>query len=333
MILQRLKNWIKTSNAFHAIMKQYYCLKYVSKYKKRKIHIPTQIFIETTNFCNSNCKMCPHRKMKREKGYMSQGLFEKIINECKSFETKRLQFLLQNQGEPLLDTLLFRRIEYIKKNLFKSKIILNSNAMLLDENKAKQILDLGVDRVIFSVDGASQETYEEIREGLKYDVVKRNIEYFLKLKKDNAYRTKAIMQMVVCDRNKHEIDKYKELWLEKVDEIHFKPMHSFLDMETSIKTKFLRTKQLAFCESPYEVMIIYWNGDIGLCCWDYDNEAKIGNIENDSLINIYNNNKYQMIRALMNRMDCRTISPCNRCSLIYGKDTFRFFKWEGLFRS
>ena len=97
-----------------------------------------------------------------------------------------------------------------------------------------------------------------------------NLDRFFELKKDSSVKIDIVMQMVVYEKNKHEIEKYKELWSEKA-EVFLKPRHNFLNMGTSIKTKRLSKKQLKICDQPFDYMMIYWNGDLGLCCWDYDN--------------------------------------------------------------
>ena len=264
---------------------------------------------------------------------MSWELFKKIIDECESFEGDGLRIFLLLDGEPLMDHLLFQRIEYIKKKLHNSTIHFNTNAMLLDEDKARRILKSGIDSITFSVDGASRETYEKIRVGLKYDIVKRNVERFFELERNIPNRIKVTMQMVVCEDNKYEIEEYKRLWQGKADVVYFKAMHSFLDMETTIKTKQLEKRQLGFCKQPYDFMLIYWNGDVALCCWDYDSLAKLGNIRENSLIDVYNNERFKMIRSSMSRMDCSKISPCKKCARIYGKDVHKCFEWERSFRS
>lgn len=332
MVLQGIKNWVKTRNFLNDYIKKYCYLKYAKKYLKKQFHVPKAIFLETTNFCNAKCRMCPHIKIKREKGYMDWDLFKKVIDEAKSFEGEGLNIYLHKDGEPLLDALLFKRIKYIKQQLSKSKVYFHSNAMLLDEEKAKQLLDSGIDGVSFSVDGASEEGYEKIRAGLKYDIVKNNLEHFFEMRRRHTDRIEVTMQMVVCAENKQDINKYRRLWLDKADIVYFKARHSFLDTGPSLKTNTLKNRQLAFCEQPYDDMFIYWNGDVGLCCWDYDNLANLGNIREGELLSVYNNDRFNMIRAAMNNMDCSLITPCNVCAAIYGSDRSRYFGWEKRFR-
>lgn len=284
------------------------------------LQIPEMIYLETTSYCNANCYMCPHSRMKRPKGVMAWQLFTKIINDCRRFEGTGINFYLHMCGEPLLDPLLFRRIHYIKDNLKRSRIHFNSNAMALDEVNAENILRSPIDSITFSVDGASAETYERIRAGVKYDTVEKNLIFFLKLKERLNKKFRVYLQMVICQENRHEINKYRELWKTKTDKIIFKPMHNFLTMNTSILTKELRKKQFKICLQPFSLMVIYWNGDLGLCCWDYDNVYHPGNVEQDFLLDVYNNERFKKIRDSMSRRDCRNISPCNICSQIYGLD-------------
>ena len=73
MSFYRLKNWIKTRKILYPLIKEYYYLRYTRKYAKKEIHIPKTIYIETTNFCNAKCKMCPQVKMKREREVICRG--------------------------------------------------------------------------------------------------------------------------------------------------------------------------------------------------------------------------------------------------------------------
>ena len=84
--------------------------------KKRTHHLvdnyPNTVNIENTNLCNSKCVMCPHRFMKRKQGIMDMGLFRKIADDCRTHNVKTIHINLF--GEPLIDTLLFERIKYLK---------------------------------------------------------------------------------------------------------------------------------------------------------------------------------------------------------------------------
>ena len=128
------------------------------------------------------------------------------------------------------------------------------------------------------------------------------------------------MQMVVNNDNKHETSKYRKLWGNKVDRVFCKEMHDFLVQKTSIRGGVTSKKQLSRCLMPFSTMLFFWTGEVGLCCWDYDNLIKLGHIETDSLINIYSNEKFDKIRIAMRKKQCESIYPCNACAQIYGYD-------------
>ncbi|MCM8797690.1 MAG: SPASM domain-containing protein [Candidatus Omnitrophica bacterium] len=258
--------------------------------------------------------------MTREKGVMPWAIFKKIIDDCRSFPYKRLRLFFHLMGEPIFDPLLFQRIDYAARNLPEAKICFNTNASLLTPKISKMILESPLSEIIFSVDSTQSTTYEQIRQGLSYKTTVDNLNNFFELKKRQPRRLKAIMQMVVSSRNRREIKQYKTLWKEKADQVSIKPMNAFLDAGLSERTSILTKRQVGFCLQPFYYLVVYWNGDIGLCHWDYDNIASIGNIQDESLYTNYNNQKAMARRMAMCRMDCGNCVPCNRCSQIYGYD-------------
>lgn len=318
-IKQRLKG-LKASVYFASVPFCNYITNPLRHRQFNSLFIPSLIYIEITNYCNAKCIMCPHEKMKRERGHMPWYIFKKIVDECVQFEGSGLRFVLHKDGEPLMDPLLFKRIDYIKKTLKKSTVHFNTNASLLNDRNVSKILNSPLDSITFSVDGASKRTYERIRKGLKYEIVTSNIESFFEKRKSTSKRPHVIMQMVVDKNNMHETTKYKDLWGNKADEVLFKSMHNFLVQKTSIHGNRLSEKQLRRCKMPFREMLFYWNGEVGLCCWDYDHFVALGNIKNESLLKIYNSSKFAEIRKAMRRKDCNKIKPCNICSQIYGMD-------------
>lgn len=282
-------------------------------------YIPEVIYLETTNNCNAKCYSCPRIKMKRPIGVMAWQLFTEIIDKLKKY--RGLYFTLHIDGEPLMDPLLFNRIKYIKKNLKKAKIHFNTNVVLMNEDKIKKILDSGLDSITFSLDGTTKEVYEKVKTGLNFEKTINNANNYFKIKRELGLKKPiTIMQMVVCDENKYQIEDYKKIWQNKADKIFIKSMLDFLVQGTSVKTKEFSKEQLRRCFQPISVLPIYWDGRIGLCCWDYDHLAELGSIKDGNIINLFNSQKHAKIRRAMLKMDCQNIKPCNICSQIYGQD-------------
>jgi len=283
--------------------------------------MPEVIYIETTSVCNAKCIMCPHEQMERKQGTMSDSNFERTISTMQSINLTNLTLFLHKEGEPLLDRKIVERIKYAKANLKGLKeLVINTNASRLTEDLSIGLLNSGLDTIYFSVDGATPETYNKIRVNLDYNKVEANIKNFFILKEKLRSNIKVIVQMVVSDDNRHEVELYNKKWQNEECNIFIKPMHCYLDGGRSSFPQINNTKQLHVCEDPFRMMVVYSNGDIGICCWDYDNEYKIGNIQDDSLLNLFNNEKFNYLREMQSKKECGDIAPCNRCMRIYGND-------------
>ena len=119
---------------------------------------PLGLDIGTTNLCNAACIMCPHTKLKKM-GTMDMKLYKKIIDNCEKL--KIMSLTLSFFGEPLLDKDLIQKIKYAKER--KMKVAFFSNASLLTEKWAKELIESGLDGITISFDGYSKATYEKIR--------------------------------------------------------------------------------------------------------------------------------------------------------------------------
>lgn len=283
--------------------------------------LPKVIYIETTNLCNANCIMCPHEKITRKLDHMTDNIFYKIVNDCKKQKIKHSQIFLHKEGEPLLDNQIYEKIKYIKNEIgVNNEIGINTNAMLLSKENSKKLLSSGLDVIYFSVDGVDKESYEKIRKNLDYNIVLKNIKDFFKLKKSLNSPIKVIMQMLITEENSINEQTFKKIWEKYPCEFYIKRMHSYLDGGHSSLTKNIEIKQKHFCKDPFEIVVIYNNGNIGLCCWDYNNEYSIGNILDHNLFDIFNNIKSKNMRDSQIKLQCKNIVPCNRCGRIFGND-------------
>lgn len=282
---------------------------------------PKVIYIETTNLCNAKCIMCPHEKLTRKLGFMENKIFTKVVQDCKSQKIENKQIFLHKEGEPLLDNEIFEKIEYLKKEIgVKNEIGLNTNAMLLTPEKSKQLIQSGLDTVYFSLDGVEKEAYENIRKNLDYDVVVSNIKKFFELKKELKSPIRVIMQMLTQRDDSEEEKLFRKIWESYPCEFYIKRMHSYLDGGHSSLLDKLENIQRKSCEDPFKIAVVYTNGEVGLCCWDYDNEYSIGNVLDHNLFKIFNNEKSKRMREAHLTLNCKSITPCNRCGRVFGKD-------------
>lgn len=282
---------------------------------------PDILYIETTNHCNAACVMCPNRIMRRRRGFMSDAVFEQTMRRCVESGWKNMQVFMHKEGEPLLDRKIAQRVAEAKKRLDGSnKIALNTNAMLLDENMAKAILSSDIDEIYFSLDGIDAGSYGKIRINLDYDTVVKNIKNFFRLRRQINIRVKVVMQMLVDSDSSPHIPVFIEQWGKYDCEIYIKRIHSYLDGGHSSMTVALSAKQINICEDPNRILVIYIDGNTGLCCWDYNNEYSPGSIFRQSLNELFNNKKAYALRDALVKYKGDKIAPCRRCARIFGND-------------
>ncbi|MEM3394010.1 MAG: SPASM domain-containing protein [Candidatus Methanomethylicia archaeon] len=272
---------------------------------------PIFVKIENTNLCNAKCLYCPHKYLKRKKGFMKKELFKKIVDECVNWKIKEIH--LCNFGEPLLDKEIVDKIKYIKK--FKIKTVIFTNGSLLNKNISKKIMEAGLDELWISYDGFSKKHFEKYRYPLKYEVVKKNIENVIRIKEKWNFKTKIILQPVF-DKTKMNIKylyNFKKLWLGKVDRINIQKIH---DWHGTINNNvfFNRLNSKIFCLDAFQYMTINWDGTVVPCCLDYEAEHIMGDVNKQTLRDIWFGKKFKRFRKTLIE-NINSIEMCKNCKI------------------
>ncbi len=146
----------------------------------RFVDFPFRVQIETTSYCNAKCIMCAHPIMPRRNQHMEQGLYEKLISELAQHRDQLKILSLHFMGEPLMDPLLFERIKLAKQAGIQ-EVQINTNIQLLTPEKARLLLESGIDTITFSMGGLDKESQEKRRIGTTSHIVEQNIDSCLDL--------------------------------------------------------------------------------------------------------------------------------------------------------
>lgn len=293
--------------------------------KKKSQSFPSIFQIQTTNICNGSCIMCPNSiKTKGKMEPMGKKLFEKIIKEINN-ETEYALIALDLQNEPLLDKKIFEKIRLIKK-LSKGRITTGffTNGSLFSDKKIKELVKSGNDFLIFSLDAISEKTYNKIRKGLNFNNTLENIDKIL----NSGYGNHIAVSFVIQKDNIEEYKTFKKFWCKRniatvindisnrsgdlinYNDIKFKQRNSTIK---KYKRKISKSI-IKVCPIPLTTFNILSNGDVILCCNDFNKKFILGNIQNSTIKEIWNNKKYQIIRDLFYRKDYNKIPGCNNCS-------------------
>lgn len=264
---------------------------------------PKTVRVETTNHCNAACSFCPRDTIGREKTFMEQDLYEKIVDECVEGKCEVLH--LHNFGEPLLDKRLPDWIQLAKdRGIPKVKIF--SNGALLTGKMAERLLDAGLDEIKISVDGADAEEFNKLRIGLKHDMVVKNTREFKELRDQRGASTKVVAACCSTTDKGQTVKMLDGV----VDDIDFARLHNWAGSRGVFANLTVRKP----CDRLWRTMTILVNGDVALCCLDHSGKEVLGNCRTDRIEDIWNNDRYRELRNLHKQSRQNEISLCGGCS-------------------
>ncbi|KAA3635512.1 MAG: radical SAM protein [Bacteroidetes bacterium] len=299
---RRLVNAIKVLSSY-----------YLSRITKKPVQwgMPITVSIEPTTACNLRCPECPSglRSFMRPTGNLQQPLFQNIIDQLR----KDLLFLIfYFQGEPYLNKDFLDMVKYAsEKGIYT---ITSTNAHFLNDENAQKTIDSGLDRLIISIDGTTQEVYENYRKEGELNKVLQGTKNIVKWKKKMGSATPhVVFQFLVVRPNEHQMEDVLQLANELgVDEVKFKTAQVY-DFEngnpllpTNEKysryrkqkdgTYRIKNKLLNHCWKLWHSCVITWDGKIVPCCFDKDAQHQLGNLTEHNFKNIWNGSAYNIFR-------------------------------------
>jgi radical SAM protein with 4Fe4S-binding SPASM domain len=315
---------------------------YYSKWTKYTYQwgMPVSIAIEPTTSCNLRCPECPSglRSFTRETGMLEESFFQKTIDELHK-ELFYLTFYFQ--GEPYLNPKFLEMVNRAsQKNIYTAT---STNAHFLDDNNAKATVESGLDRLIISIDGTTQESYQSYRIGGDIQKVIEGTKNVLSWKKKLKSKTPhVIFQFVVFRQNEHEVEEIKKLGKQLgVDEVKIKSAQIY-DYENGNdriprNEKFSRYKMTSLnlpeggksggilsmvpasegertsCWKMWQSCVITWDGKIVPCCFDKDAKHQLGDLKQKSFKEIWFNGSYTKFRSSLLKSR-KEIDICKNCS-------------------
>ncbi|PWL29839.1 SPASM domain-containing protein [uncultured Roseivirga sp.] len=302
----------------------------VSKATKKPVHwgLPTSISLEPTTSCNLRCPECPSglRNFTRPTGMLADDIYKSVIDEL----APKLSYLIfYFQGEPYLNPSFLDQVKYAhSKKIYTAT---STNAHYLNDKVAKKTVESGLDRLIISIDGTTQETYEQYRVGGKLEKVIEGTKNIVRWKKElNSKTPHIIFQYLVVKPNEHQLDDVKRLANElDVDEVAFKTaqIYDYEDGSELIPTieKYSRYKQLSsgkwaiknklinHCWKMWHSCVITWDGKVVPCCFDKDAHYQLGEMKEQTFESIWRGESYTRFRQSLIKSRSE-IEMCKNCS-------------------
>jgi radical SAM protein with 4Fe4S-binding SPASM domain len=301
-----------------------------SKFFKRSLILgsPFSLSIEPTTACNLACPECPSglKQFSRPTGKLDLILHRQMLAQV-----KKSVFYINYyfQGEPFLHPQFLDLIREAK--LAKMYTATSTNAHFIDKAKALEIIDSGLDRLIISVDGITQATYEQYRVNGSLSKVLEASAFLLEAKKERKSATPfLIFQFLAVKPNEAEIPAVFTLAKEiGIDEVRIKTaqLYDFKNgnslmpeqeeyaryAKQSDGTYKLKGRQGNHCWRMWSGSVLTWDGKVVPCCFDKDASHVLGNMKEQSFDKIWKSKAYKQFRfsILKNRQE---IDICKNCS-------------------
>lgn len=273
---------------------------------------PMVFAIELTNHCNLKCIMCPRGEpdvMERPVGHMSAELFTRILDQTAVYDEPCWLHLF---GEPLINPSFFERVQ-VAHERGMPRIGVSTNATLLNEENARKLIASPIDTVIVAIDGTDADVYERVRKSSVYtfDQVKGNAVRLLELRKRAKGRTpKFILSIIRMKETAAQLQEFTRFWKALgADDVHHKSFTTWGNQNSEFMTlacdddrKLIAPSEPGertfACKAAWESVVILWDGRVVPCCWDYDGKMTMGDLNRQTLAEVWNGAAYREFRRL-----------------------------------
>lgn len=304
---------------------------YVSRILNRPVQwgYPVSVSFEPTTSCNLRCPECPSglRQFTRPTGMLQDDFFKRTIDDI---HKELLYLIFYFQGEPYLNPDFLEMVKYASSK--KIYTATSTNAHYLTDDVARKTVESGLDRLIISIDGTTQDVYQQYRVGGNLAKVLEAAKNIMKWKKELKSKTPFVFfQFLVVKPNEHQVEDIKRLAKEVgVDEVRFKTAQVYeyeTDPNNLIPTidRFSRyrkngdgtytakNKLANRCWKLQHANVITWDGLVVPCCFDKDATHQLGNLKTQSFKEIWHNDNYKQFRNELLKSR-KNIDICANCS-------------------
>ena len=303
--MQPLYTWFDSNIYSWSHLKNRY--KLVKSFRRRDPYVsgyPTIVYIETTNWCNFACPMCPTTIMTREKVNLELEIWKTAVDQLDPNLTELI--CMHSDGEPFLNKHIFEMIRYAKEK--GHRLYTSTNASTLTEKNSLAIVESEFDVLNISLDSVSKEVYEKIRVGGTFEKTMENVHRFLEIK--GSKKPTVLVQLIEMPENEHEVEAFLDYWepyrKQGVVPVIKKMIDWFYEIPDIIDN-------YNWCDRPWFGMVVHASGDVSPCVHDYDAGYLLGNVRKDSLYDMWNNEHMTSLRKSITK-GRRTNSLCNDCN-------------------
>ncbi len=324
--------WRRGWNAARVLGSYYY-----SKWTGKPVQwgMPVSISFEPTTSCNLRCPECPSglRAFTRPTGMLQRDFFRETIDQL---HRELFYLVFYFQGEPYLNPAFLDMVKYASEK--KIYTATSTNAHYLTEQNARRTVESGLDRLIISIDGTTQDVYQQYRVGGRLEKVLAGARNIVQAKREMKSSTPfVIFQFLVVKPNEHQIDEVRQLAEEiGVDDVWLKTAQIYdyeNDPNRLIPTldRFSRYRKTGkgyefkgklsnHCWRLWHDPVITWDGLVAPCCFDKDASHRMGDLKQQSFREIWKSPVYRTFRTklLKGRKEIDICANCSEGTRVWG---------------
>jgi pyruvate-formate lyase-activating enzyme len=271
--------------------------------------IPRLVAIETTNHCNAKCVFCPNNALSRDKGPMSDDVFDKIVSDCAEFPLGAIEPFLQ--GDPFADPKILLRLEKLRRSLPKTKLRLYTNGYGMTPQKIDALAEIGLDHLYVSLNTLDPKRYESSM-GLQLERTLRNLSYLTEPGRRHKVASKITFRMTrLADTSVAEQEQFVAYTRERKVRCFIVGLFNY---KGDVPSQFPVPRY--GCEHANRLDILR-SGKVTLCCMDQNGEYGWGDVRELSVLELYRHSRARLYRELHATGRRRSIEPCGTCNLFW----------------
>lgn len=304
-----------------------YSRKRVSLEEVVPLEVPFSVQIDICSACNLKCKFCFHsdlqaiREANVKFGYMSMELFKKIIDDMKNSwgKNKIKKLRLFKVGEPLLNPHVCEMVRYAKEADIAECIEITTNGVLLEKKMNTGLIEAGLDILNVSINGINEAQYNDVCQAdINFQQYRENIKDFYEKKQ----QCQLFLKYGDIGYTKEEKECFYKLFGDICDEIFVETISSSLWQDTNVSNQIpdlgvgtygqpLVTKKV--CPFIFTTMVVNDLGIVHLCCADWKSEYVLGDLNTQSISEIWNGNRHLLFQEKHLLFQKDSIKICRNC--------------------
>jgi MoaA/NifB/PqqE/SkfB family radical SAM enzyme len=275
-----------------------------------------KINFDVCTFCNHKCSFCSNSDERTIKYKTSLEEFRVVMRNVLQY-VQSDELGLSAKGEVLVNQDFSKIVKSAKEEFGFEYVYISSNGALMDEKKALEVIEAGLDSIKFSINALTQSSYEAVHKADDFEKVIKNFKILLRLKREQYPQLKLFLSSVI-DMNKEDLErKFRQMFEEDfalIDGISLYPV----TYTPKFAAKESDRQPTAKCSIPFKELYINSDGTLGLCCKDYFDEINFGSLIEHNFMEIYNSKAFEEVREMHKKSMFPNGHLCKKCLLYDG---------------